>query len=119
MREDPLRPDVANMLGQVLGNQDKESIKFIEVRDLSMWTKYEAVNDSHKVILTESLYCTPERGTARAWLLGDLDSFRVYLSIIGKKSEHFKGDFPLTNSQAEYILKAITDLVETFKKETF
>ena len=82
-----------------------------------MWAKYEAIDNLHKVLITEALYCTPERGTARAWLLAKQTGFWVYLTIVGKKTEQFKGDFPLTSGQAEHILKAITDLVETFKKE--
>ena len=105
------------MFRQVAGDDNKELIKTVEIGDLSMWTNKEAINDLDKVLLTEELYCTPERGRARAWLLAKAPGFRVYLSIVGPKSEKFKGDFPLTSSQSDNILKAVTDLVETLKKE--
>jgi hypothetical protein len=118
VRLEPLLEEALTVLGQVASDEQEELVKKIKIGDLSMWTTYKTINDHYQVALTEELYCTPERGRTRAWLLAEMAGFRVYLSIVGKKTQHFKGDFPLPDSQAQHVLQAISDLIEAFTEET-
>jgi len=75
------------------------------------------IDDSDEASPLELSYRPPESRFTTPWLRRDLGLFRIDLTIIGPISEEPKGYFPLSRSEAEDILEAISDVIVFFREE--
>ncbi len=60
---------------------------------------------------------TPVRSFATPWLRSDLGFFYVDVAIVGPVSKEPQGCFPLSRSEADGILQAVTDIIELLEEK--
>ncbi|MCK4721784.1 MAG: hypothetical protein KAT75_00700 [Dehalococcoidia bacterium] len=83
-----------------------------------MRTNDEPVFDHYQVGLTKGFDGSPEGRLTASGHLGDGSFFRIDVTIIGPKPKQSKYDLPLTHSEAQHLLEAVSDVVKLLEEET-
>jgi len=91
-------------------------MKKIKIRDLPPNGLHYTGDDGNETIILKLPDGTPECRFTTPWILGKGGCFRVYLTIVGPKTEKVKGALSLSGRQAEDAVQKIAHMVKAFKK---
>lgn len=82
-----------------------------------MGTKNKAIDDTYVATFFEDADGTPKSSFATTWLRTNLGFFRVDLTVVGPKTEEPQSYLALTRSEAQNMLKTISDIVIFLKEQ--
>ncbi len=82
-----------------------------------MGTNDKSVNDADEASILKPADGSPVGCFTNAWILTNLGLFHVYCTVIGPEAEDPEYRLPLSSRKAQARLQAISDLIESLKKE--